>query len=152
MSQPELQLAMIPGDGRFVPYKDAEKSNDSTTKSPTNGRIFVLKFSSSKDRHFFWMQAKSQHSTGDPSWFSPRDLKIGSIVDRIIQGDDFNVEEEINNMDDDQEDAGGGDGDAEMEDVAPENPGSGAASGGPAGGVRGETSGSGGGGADGGNP
>ena len=53
--------------------------------------------------------------TGDASWFSPRDLKIGQIVDTLLQGDSVNVEEEIaqaqsgNDRDDDKDET--------MEDV-----------------------------------
>lgn len=118
MSSPEVDLVMVPTDGRFVPFKDFEKSTDTVTKSPTNGRIFVLKFQSSTQRHFFWLQAKSQHPQGDPAWFSPRDLKMGDIVDRLLQGDEVNPQEEISNL---QNEGGGNDGDdATMEDVSPE--------------------------------
>src|SRR5262249_5928352 len=72
--QPELDLVMVPEDGHFVPYE--YKTSDQPT-SKTSGRIFVLKFDSSSARHLFWLQAKSQSRTGDASWFSPRDLKIG---------------------------------------------------------------------------
>lgn len=54
---------------------------------------------------------------GDPSWFSARDLKIGSIVNRLLQGDEVNVDEEVANISNDR-----GDGDDEtMEDAAPES-------------------------------
>ncbi len=115
MSQPELELVMVPTDGTFVPYK--EKDSETTVKSPTNGRIFVLKFQSSTQRHLFWMQSKSQHAQGDPAWFSPRDLKLGEIVDRLLQGDQVNVQDEVANVSNDQ---GEGDGDADMEDARPE--------------------------------
>lgn len=115
MSQPELELVMVPTDGTFVPYK--ESASDSSIKSPTDGRIFVLKFQSSTQRHLFWMQSKSQHPQGDPAWFSPRDLKLGEIVDRLLQGDQVNVREEVANVSNDQ---GGGGGYEDMEDVRPE--------------------------------
>ena len=90
MDQPELDLVMVPTDGHFEPY---EYKNEPTSK--TNGRIFVLKFSSSSLRHLFWLQSKPQSRNGDPSWFSPRDLKIGQIVDTLLQGEEVNVSNEI---------------------------------------------------------
>jgi 26S proteasome regulatory subunit N13 len=93
MDDPEnLDLVMFPTDGHFEPYE--YKTRDEPT-SKTNGRIFVLKFSSSSSRYLFWMQSKSQSRDGDASWFSPRDLKIGQIVDSLLQGEDVNVAEEI---------------------------------------------------------
>ncbi|KAG8533456.1 uncharacterized protein KY384_002239 [Bacidia gigantensis] len=116
MSSPELKLSMVPTDGQFIPYQ--EKSSDSSTiKSPTNGRIFVLKFQSSSSRHLFWLQSRSQHPQGDPSWFSPRDLKWGEIVNRLLQGEEVDIAEEV--ADTSNENQGGG-GDTEMEDARPE--------------------------------
>lgn len=39
---------------------------------------------------------------GDPTWFSPRDLVIGQVVDRLLQGDEVNVQEEIANISNNQ--------------------------------------------------
>ena len=115
LSSPELELIMVPADGRFIPYEHSEPNSNS--KPPTNGRIVVLKFQSSSTRHLFWLQSKSQHAQGDPAWFSPRDLKLGQIVDRLLQGDQVNVQEEIANVSHDQ---GGQDReDEQMEDVRP---------------------------------
>ena len=111
---------MLPGDGSFAPYQRVPPSSDA--KNPTNGRIFVLKFASSSNRHFFWLQAKSQHHQGDASHFSPRDIKLGEIVHKLIQGDEINVQEEVSNLNGQQQ-GGDGDGDAEMRDVAPEGQG-----------------------------
>ncbi|KAL6718109.1 hypothetical protein ACLMJK_004196 [Lecanora helva] len=116
MSQPDLKLVMVPTDGQFVPYND--KTSGPTPKSPTNGRIFVLKFQSSTQRHLFWLQSQTQHVQGDPTHFSPRDLKIGWIVDRLLQGDEVNVSQEVANIPNDQ--AGNGD-DQTMEDAAPDS-------------------------------
>lgn len=92
MNQPELELIMFPADGRFTPYQPSPKES---TSSRINGRVFVLRFQSSRQRHFFWLQSRSQHPHGDPTWFSPRDLALGRFVDRLLQGDEVNVQEEI---------------------------------------------------------
>ncbi|KAL9021371.1 MAG: hypothetical protein Q9180_008609, partial [Flavoplaca navasiana] len=115
LRDPELDLVMVPGDGSFKPYQPTQGS---AKKSPTNGRIFLLKFQSSSARHLFWLQSKSQHAQGEVGWFSPRDLKLGEIVDQLLQGEQVNVQEELNNLPNDQ---GGGDDDEDgrdrMEDV-----------------------------------
>lgn len=111
MTEPDLDLVMVPTDGQFVPYTWAEQSS-----AKTNGRIFVLKFTSSSSRHFFWLQSKPQASNGDPSWFSPRDKKIGEIVNRLLQGEEVNVTHElaqVRNVDDRRDN----DDDETMEDV-----------------------------------
>ncbi|XRM41357.1 hypothetical protein ABZX51_004636 [Aspergillus tubingensis] len=108
-TEPELDLVMVPSDGCFVPYKPV----DST--APTNGRIYVLKFSSSSQRYLFWLQSKSQHEDGNPSWFSQRDLKLGEIVNGLLQGEDVDVEHEIANLP--RGGPSGGDDDETMEDV-----------------------------------
>ena len=114
LSQPELDLVMVPSDGHFTPY---ERTRSGTTSgAPTNGRVYVLKFSSSSQRHLFWLQSKSQHPQGDPSFFSPRDLKIGQIVDQLLQGEEIDVEQEIANLPSNQ-DGQDGDDDETMEDV-----------------------------------
>jgi 26S proteasome regulatory subunit N13 len=105
-----LDLVMFPTDGHFEPY-EYKTSNQPTSK--TNGRVFVLKFSSSSQRHLFWLQSKPQARNGDASWFSPRDLKIGQIVDTLLQGEDVNVPDEIAQV----QGGNGGDDDQTMEDV-----------------------------------
>ncbi|KAJ5620025.1 hypothetical protein N7510_004009 [Penicillium lagena] len=107
LDEPDLDLVMVPSDGSFTPYKPGGKD-------ATNGRIFVLKFSSSSQRYLFWMQSRSQHEQGDPSWFSPRDLKLGEIVDVLLQGEEVDVEHEIANL---PRRPSGGDDDETMEDV-----------------------------------
>jgi 26S proteasome regulatory subunit N13 len=87
-----LDLVMVPSDGHFEPYEYKTRDEPS---SKTNGRIFVLKFSSSSSRHLFWLQSKPQSQSGDASWFSPRDLKIGQIVDALLQGEEVDVSEQI---------------------------------------------------------
>jgi len=92
----DFDLIMIPGDGSFVPYTGSETAAESeNVRSPTDGRIFVLKFSSSSQRYLFWLQSKSQHPRGDPSWFSPRDLAVGQIVDRLLNGEEVDVQTEL---------------------------------------------------------
>lgn len=83
---------MVPTDGSFVPY---EYKTSPKPSSKTNGRIFALKFSSSSQRYLFWMQSKPQGRTNDPSYFSPRDRKIGDIVHRLLQGEEVDVTSEL---------------------------------------------------------
>jgi 26S proteasome regulatory subunit N13 len=92
MDQPALDLVMVPTDAHFEPY---EYKTTPQPTSKTNGRIFVLKFSSSSQRHLYWLQSKPQSRNGDASWFSPRDLKIGQIVDTLLQGEDVDIPNEI---------------------------------------------------------
>ncbi len=112
MSSPELDLVMVPGDGQFRPYEAKAAPSPDQSKPPTNGRIYVLRFSSSSQRHLFWLQSKSQSPAGDPSFFSPRDLKLGTLVDRLLQGEDVNVSDAIAGM----RSGGGGDPDPDDED------------------------------------
>lgn len=62
------------------------------------------------------MQSRSQHAQDNPAWFSARDLKLGEIVNSLLQGEEVNVQEEISNLPSDQN-GPGGDGDEAMEDV-----------------------------------
>lgn len=106
-----VDLVTFPTDCHFEPY-EYKTTEQATAK--TNGRIFVLKFSSSSRRDLFWLQSKPQARNGDASWFSPRDLKIGQIVDNLLQGEEVNVSEEIAQI---QDGPGGNDDDETMEDV-----------------------------------
>lgn len=115
LEESELDLIMIPGDGSFLPYTGKDSVEDSeNVKSPTDGRIFVLKFNSSSQRYLFWLQSKSQHRRGDPSWFSERDLKIGQIVDLLLNGEEIDVQAELAGIDNH---SAGNDEDETMEDV-----------------------------------
>ena len=100
---------MFPTDGHFEPYE--YKSREEAT-SKTNGRIVALKFTSSSQRHLFWLQSKPQFS--DPSKFSDRDRKICSIVDNLLQGEEINIQQEIAEA---RNSGGDADGDDAMEDV-----------------------------------
>ena len=103
---------MFPTDCTFTPILS---DSDSSSTKQTNGRVYVLKFSSSSQRHFFWLQSKSQHPQGDPSWFSARDLKLGQIVNNLLQGEEVDVQQEIAQLPQDQD--GQDDDDEPMEDV-----------------------------------
>lgn len=107
---------MVPTDGSFIPY-EYETSPQPTSK--TNGRIFALKFNSSSQRYLFWMQSKPQSRNDDPSWFSPRDRTIGEVVNRLLQGEEVDVSEELTTVDNTDERPD--DGDEQMEDVDRDN-------------------------------
>ncbi|EAS31483.3 uncharacterized protein CIMG_06962 [Coccidioides immitis RS] len=113
LDEPELDLVMVPMDATFTPYKPTSAENPLNRDRPTNGRIYVLKFSSSSQRFLFWLQSKSQHEHGNPAWFSARDLKLGQIVNGLLQGEEIDVQEAIASLprNDDQDD------DETMEDV-----------------------------------
>ena len=86
---------MVPTDGHFVPYTHESPS------SKTNGRLFALKFSSSSQRH--------------PTWLSPRDRRIGEVVDALLQGEEPDIAQELASVR--NTDGGGDDNDETMEDV-----------------------------------
>lgn len=143
---------MVPSDGTFTPYKPTSAETSDNAPRATNGRIYVLKFASSSQRHLFWLQSRSQHEQGNPSWFSSRDLKLGQIVNTLLQGEDIDVQDAIANLPRND----GGDDDETMEDVegedrSPDRQGAGGAGPGATGGdIREEGQGSREGGADGG--
>ncbi|KAH7035300.1 proteasome complex subunit Rpn13 ubiquitin receptor-domain-containing protein [Microdochium trichocladiopsis] len=119
IDQPELDLVMVPGDGNFLAYDSRVQT---TPSAKTNGRIFVLKFSSSSQRYIFWLQSKPQGRTGDPTWFSKRDLKIGDIVDDLLQGEEIDVARVLANVDNsDNDDRRNNDDDDDDEDDAMED-------------------------------
>jgi hypothetical protein len=107
-NEPEINLIMFPGDGTFTPYLDAKSTSSSDVFSPTNGRIFRLKFSSSSQRYFFWLQSKPTHPSGKANYFSERDLKLGAIVNDILQGDEVDIPAALSstNRPDEDEDMG----------------------------------------------
>ncbi|KAJ6787964.1 hypothetical protein PWT90_10000 [Aphanocladium album] len=95
LDDPQLDLVMVPTDGTFVPY---EYNTNPQPTAKTNGRIFALKFASSSQRYLFWLQSKPQGSGTDASYFSPRDRKIGDIVNRILQGEEVDVTRELSSL------------------------------------------------------
>lgn len=107
---------MIPGDATFLPYVGPNKptTGPGPVKSPVNGRIFVLKFTSSSQRYLFWLQAKPR---GDPSQFSTRELELGEKVNIILQAEDVDYAAALGTPEDDQ--PGDEDDDTMMEDVNP---------------------------------
>ncbi|KKZ68576.1 hypothetical protein EMCG_01025 [[Emmonsia] crescens] len=117
LDEPELDLVMVPSDGTFTPYKPTSAENPSNTDRPTNGRVYALKFSSSSQRHLFWLQSRSQHQNGNPAWFSSRDLELGRIVNTLLQGEDIDIRDAIANLPRDNHGGNGGDDDETMEDV-----------------------------------
>ena len=92
-TEPEIDLIIVPGDATFQPLVKEQGAEE--VRSPTNGRLFVLRFSDSGEKSYFWMQSRSQHSGGDADWFSQRDQRIGQIVDLLVRGDDVDVAQEV---------------------------------------------------------
>jgi 26S proteasome regulatory subunit N13 len=72
---------MIPGDARLVRHDTG----------PT-GRIFVLKFSSSSQRNFYWLQAQSEEPE-NPGYWSERDKSWIRRIDTILRGEEGEDEE-----------------------------------------------------------
>jgi hypothetical protein len=107
-TEPEIDLIIVPGDATFSPLVKEPGAED--VRSPTNGRIFVLRFSDSGEKSYFWMQSKSQHNSGDADWFSQRDQRLGQIVDLLLSGEDVDVEREVQEI---RQAGNGGDGDAD---------------------------------------
>jgi 26S proteasome regulatory subunit N13 len=120
LTEPSIDLLMVPMDAHFTPFTLHKQTNDETStqassSAPTNGRIYSLKFSSSSERYFFWLQSKTQHPGGDLGWWSKRDKALGEIVEQLLQGDeDVDVAGHIAQARDGGPDD---DGDETMEDV-----------------------------------
>ena len=103
-----MDLFMPPGDGTFIPYAASSGSGHTT-----NGRIYVLKFSSSSTRHVFWLQ--SSNNGPNPNTWTHRDLKLGEIVNQILQGEEVNVQQAMADLP--SGGGPGGDDDTTMEDA-----------------------------------
>lgn len=109
---------MMPEDAHFDRYLYSPDPPEAQWRAPTNGRIAVLKFSSSSDRHFFWLQAKAQGPRDDPSWWSNKDKEIVVIVDQLVNGSEVDVDGSLANVPaEDEEDED--DPDEQMEDADP---------------------------------
>ncbi|KAL7276322.1 hypothetical protein RUND412_000693 [Rhizina undulata] len=80
--EPEDELILFPGDTTFLPYTACK-----------SGRVFVLKFSSSSQRHFYWLQSKSESPEGNPGFWSARDKKWGERINQILQQSEDEDEE-----------------------------------------------------------
>jgi hypothetical protein len=119
---------MFAGDGNFNAYRkpgmkyQAAHNGEEPSGPPTNGRIYVLSFSSSSDRHFFWLQSKPE---GNPSEHSARDLKLSETVNRLLYGEEFNAHREMVEWAARNDDRPDGDGDTAMEDDDAAGPGDG---------------------------
>ena len=111
-TEPTVDLIMFPQDGHFYPLLKEQGTEE--LHSPTNGRIFVLKFNSSNQKHFFWMQSKARGD--DPSHFSERDQRLGQIIDSLLQGEDVDVAGEVEELRRDGHDSGPN-GDADAMDI-----------------------------------
>ncbi|PWW76599.1 adhesion regulating molecule [Tuber magnatum] len=76
----EDDLIIIPGDARIIKYTGC-----------TTGRVMVLKFSSSSQRHFFWLQSKAESS--DSGHWSARDDVWVHRINVALQGPQDDDEE-----------------------------------------------------------
>ncbi|KAK6496790.1 hypothetical protein TWF481_001778 [Arthrobotrys musiformis] len=70
----EFDLIVFPGDASFVPYN----------AGPDDGRICVLKFQSSDQRHLFWWQTKNDDSIS-ASEHTRKDRLVARKIDQLIQ-------------------------------------------------------------------
>jgi len=98
-TDPEIDLITVPGDATFRPVQKDTPSNAPSTSisSPTNGRIFRLKFGSSGEKYYFWLQGGVQHSRDHAHW-SARDTRVGELVDMVLSEDVVNVQMELDDL------------------------------------------------------
>lgn len=119
--EPEMELYIPPGDASFQPYTGGKKvAPGEDYLSPSDGRYAILKFSSSGDRHLFWLQSASQSPEGKANWFSQRDLKMIKVVDLFLSGQEVRFEDLTEPVTFEQSPRGDGDGDEEMGDAEPD--------------------------------
>jgi len=81
--EPEDDLLIFPGDARLIRYDTG----------PT-GRIFMLKFLSSSQRNFYWLQSLSE-DPDQPGLWSERDKGWIKKIDDILQGEEAADDEEM---------------------------------------------------------
>lgn len=79
---PEDDLILFPGDARLLKHDTG-----------ASGRIFVLKFSSSSQRHFYWLQSQSEGPNHEPGFWSERDRNWIKRINGILQGEEGDDEE-----------------------------------------------------------
>ncbi|KAK6340232.1 hypothetical protein TWF730_001997 [Orbilia blumenaviensis] len=90
----EFDLIVFPGDASFVPYN----------AGPNDGRICVLKFQSSDQRHLFWWQTKNDESISAAE-HTRKDRLVTRKIDQLIQSggdpDGLAGDDELMEIDDD---------------------------------------------------
>jgi 26S proteasome regulatory subunit N13 len=83
-SSPDLEdFLIIPGDCQLIRHD-----------AVSTGRVFMLKFSSSSQRQFYWLQEKSEGPNEEPGFWSQRDIDWIEGINKILQGEDA-VDEEM---------------------------------------------------------
>jgi hypothetical protein len=90
-STPVEDLIMVPANATFVRYPIP------------SGRIFVLKFHGSSQRHFYWLQTKPDNPD-DLGHFSAQDEAIERTINRLLRGDEDESDDLMEDEDESMED------------------------------------------------